>query len=501
MTKSAAVSSGASWMFLTQILIFTGQFIYTFFTARMFAPQIFGAFTVALSLQGIFLVISSSGIPAHVLGLKSINAIELRSLRLSSLFTSVVSSTLFLLLFPIWVSALKGPQCTYDFAPALAGALFISPFASLENALVRRLGLRKHDAFSNLAAFLLATLVALVCAFSTRLAFSLAILTIAIPGFSLIISLALLRTRRIVELGGLNRVSKKFILQVSLQNLGFLMLNQVPVWALSILSGPTALGFFTRATVLTQLPSNNFSEAVNRPLQPMWRHLQDEATFLKAMFDVIIVSCSLSFFFFGTVFAVGPSFTLLWLGSGWKIAAALVQPLAVLGAIHLPYSVATKALEIAKLLRVVRRSQYLGAATLLAGVTLFLVIRDIQFFAWSLAAAEFVSLFSVLLFLRSKRSGQGFWHLKVLLTTTAWSIVNSFLAIGLVYVVSQTNLPRVNEIALFTGGIAAVGFYMVTFRLQPARDILVTRGIRFPSSMGRVLLGTRVQRVKNHDES
>lgn len=465
---------------VAQLIIVVGQFAYSSATARLFTPHEFGEFTAALSLQGILLLASMTGLPSYILREPTLDRRVVTRLRIYALVGAVASGTLYLAISGLWLTMLAASG-GMQFVPLLSAALLIAPFSGIESALLRREGRQRDDALILVVSFLLSSAGAIAVALLTKSAWALAV---AVVGNSLLTLVLSTIWRRVYYRGYVSDLSPTrigYVGQVTLQNLIFLILNQAPGWVLSATQGPTQLGQYTRATVLTQFPATTMANALNRALQPMWRHLEKPKRFASGLMDAVRLSAFLSGAVFAIVFAVGVPLTRIWLGEGWGVAGQLIAPLAAFGATYVPYGVLAASLEMRAKLREIRLSQAVFVVILCIGIAVYLTRRDVVVLAVAVAASQFGALLALSVLSATTVMLSPGRSVRHIVGPLAWASLIAVIARFAVSAVETSAPDFVNDLFGVAVGSAVVLLGLIaTLRWQSTTAVAVRRGFRIP---------------------
>jgi lipopolysaccharide exporter len=473
---------GAGWSLAAQLTVGIGQIVYSGITARVFTPTEFGGFAAALSLQGVLMLLANTGLPSVVLKERDLTRRDVRRVRAYGLIGGLVAAVGYLLLSPVWLSVLNAPSGAV-YVPLLAIALVLAPVASIESALLRREGRAFADSTVIVAAFVLPSAVGVCVALAFREAWALALVTALYP-VALGVGATLNRRDRYRAPGGAGRKSLlSFATTVSAQNLIFLVLGQLPGWAVSAVLGPTSLGHYARATTLAGIPSTSLASALSRAVQPHWRKLADETTTARAMRDTAILTSSLALPLFATLVVVGPSLTSVWLGPGWEEAAVIVPWLAASCGLQVPFSVLANSLEMRGFFRAVRASQVGLASGLLAGLSLFLISRDVQVAAGATVLSQACGLLVLLLAMAKSSFLRKQSLLGAIAVPLAWAAVVGTAGLGGVAAVQTWGMSiggSHDVAAVLAGGLAAASAWVISLRWQPVSAVMAERGMRVP---------------------
>lgn len=477
-----ATASGAAWMLAIQMTISVGQLAYSAVTARYFAPSQFGSFAAALSLQGLLTVLTTTGLPAFLLQAGSVPAGLVKKIRILAVLGGLLASISYILIVPFWLDLLDAHD-----ADAVVGVLtiaqFVAPIAAVESALLRREGRSRADAMTLLVSFIFAYTVGTVSIIVTGNVWTLA-LAVLINAVLLAIFARLTQRPSHDLIGNVSRTSiLRFSGQISRQNVLFLVFQQLPGWVLSASSGAQGYGHFSRASTLVGMPSTAISTAINRALQPQWRHVNDPARMDLAVRDALTLTGWISFSLFGILGALGAELSRLWLGPGWDTAGKLVLPLSIAFAFSIPFTVLANNLEMRGLLVEVRKSQYIIFIATTIPLIFLLITSEVFFAALAVAFGQIAGLIALLKFAPWYNDRSYVQTLGALSRQFLWGISCFFVAeIGSKISVHLDLNPSINSdiFAVLLGGLMALLFLIITLRANEVRIVLSARGIRFP---------------------
>lgn len=489
MTTFRLASHGVSWMIGAQFVVSGGQFIYSAVTARLFTPTEFGGFAAALSLQGLLILLTTTGLPSIVLRERSLSQTDVIAVRVYAGVGGLLAASVFFLLSPAWLVLLNAPS-GQQYIGLLTIALGLGPFAALESALLRREARPVADSASIILAFGVPAVVAVIAAFTTREAWVLALTTALSP----IVLFAAAGTARKASYraGGPQRHRDllRFASTLSVQNVVFLVIGQAPGWLVSAVLGAGSLGQYSRANTLAGMPSTALSTALNRALQPHWWKLEAAEPTKRAIRDTAILAGSLSFPIFAVLAAVGSDLSVLWLGPGWESASQLVPWLAVSFGLQVPFTLLASSLEMRGIFWPVRFSQ-LGLATGLGiGLTAFFFTRDIRVAAMATALSQMLGLITLIGTMAKSSflpAPTLYWALGV---PFAWAIVVGGLAwLGNAGagILGWTLLGSPELASVLCGGALGALGWASTFRWQPVSRTLAERGVSLPALMRKTV--------------
>lgn len=484
--RSARASRAAAAMMVVQVAILVGQLLYSSLTARLFSPREFGEFAAALSLQGVIVLAAMTGLPSYILREPALSRRLVIRLRLFALVGAIIGAAAFMLLSPVWLGFLNA-EGGVRYTPLLVIAIVVAPFAGIESALLRRESRRADDAIILLAAFIISTISASAVAVTTGEAWALALVA-AINSLIVLVASRARRGYALPDAAQAKAAPLSFVAKVTAQNLVFLVINQTPGWLISSGSGAGSLGQFTRSTTLTQQPASSIATALNRAVQPMWRHVDDGRRFGLAALDAVRISACLASGLFAIVAAVGEPLARIWLGDGWDLAGTLVAPLAVGAAAYVPFTILAAALEMRGRLGEIRIAQGVLIVGLAVAFLCLTTTRDIHAVAVSISAAQVVALLVILS--RSRRNFSAQWQASVMSVVEPWlwgtliGVVTTGATLGLATIAHG---PASEVLILIGAGTIGVVAFVTSLRWQSATLVAARRGVRVPA----LLIGGR----------
>ncbi len=367
---------GVLWVTIAQAQLIVGQFVSGGVTARIFAPEVFGGFAAALSLQAIFVMATTTGVPSYVLMRPNLSHGDIRRMRVWTAFAAVTTAALFAVVLPWWLILLQAPS-GLAFVTLLSLSQCVTPSAALELALLRRRRKAGADAAIFGSAGLVGLIVATTVAVLTRAPSSLAVAPLVTSGLTLPLALIFQGASRRGDVGGppleRSRHALRYLMSVSGVNAMHFTITQIPTWVISISFGSRTLGFYSRATSLTSTAATGLFTSLGRVIQPYWRDRAPGAALERALSDALRVTSGISFPLFSVIAVLAPSFVAVGLGEGWQTAGELAVPLALGAAFQVPFAIITAAYEMKARLGPVRNAQFamllMGAAAAAAAAS------------------------------------------------------------------------------------------------------------------------------------
>ncbi|WP_345448853.1 oligosaccharide flippase family protein [Arthrobacter gyeryongensis] len=477
MSTFALAARGVQWMLVAQVLTSLGQFLYAALTARAFPPEVFGTFAAALSLQGLITLMTTTGLPSFALKQQSLSKSFARQIRWWALAGGAVSSLVFLAVSAPWLHLLRASGGSV-FVPILAVAQGLAPIAAVESAIMRREGRSRLDATSLLGAFITANGTAAVVIGLRGEAWSLGLATAIYPVALFVLCRLLNKAQLPVEKKVSIRELLSFSRKITLQNVVFLVLQQLPSWLISSRAGTESLGHFSRASTLAGMPATAMSTSINRALQPHWRKLNEGSSGDRAMVDSAILASALAFPLFGLLVAHAPAIILLWLGPNWSKSANLVPLLAVSYGLSIPFTVVANSAEMRGLFKPVRFAQIAMAVGLAPGLVVLYFSGEPIWACAAMALSQFCGIATLIIRLP--------WYSRRAMKSTILGISEqigwALIICGLGWAAAE--IARSNHLTLFAnsaathltlGFLISAGVWLVTFRFNRARRILKNR--------------------------
>ncbi|WP_407710460.1 lipopolysaccharide biosynthesis protein [Arthrobacter nitrophenolicus] len=467
------------WMLLAQLLTSGGQLLYAALTARAFPPALFGAFTAALSLQGILTLMTTTGLPSFVLKQKLLSRRSAGRVRWMALAGGACASGLFLTLIFPWLHVLGATEGTI-FIPLLLVSQLLAPIATTESSILRREGKSHVDALSLVGAFTVANGTGAFLIARTAEPWTLGLATAVYPAALFLLARVLNNTSLPVGEVSQGSVSEilSFSRKISAQNVIFYMLQQMPSWFTSARAGTESLGYFSRAATLAGMPAGAASTGINRALQPHWRKLGDAEQADRVIKEAGILTAALSFPLFGLLAANGKQVIYLWLGPNWTESADYVPLLAFSFGLAVPFVVLANSAEMRGLFRPLRRAQLAMAVGLCPPLLVLLLTGQALWAAGALALSQCCGLLTLIWQLP--------WHDKKQMLSTfvelgkqiAWAAVAggtgllvSQLVIARDFVLFESASGTQLVFATFAWALAC----LLTWRWNGARTILKAR--------------------------
>ncbi|MET9424190.1 oligosaccharide flippase family protein [Streptomyces sp. NPDC006540] len=325
MTTARSAVHSLLWNFAGAAQAVILQLGYTALTARLVEPATFGAYAIAAAALGILAYFANGGVSVCLLRARRLT----RPLtRLALRTTAVTGCCCFVaaqLAAPA-VGLLWDMEGLVSLVRLLSTQFLVTPMSLAATAALRRCGhaarVVRLELLGQASGFGL-SLTLLVAGWSP---YALAVATPLAAAVVLAGSLRLLAAQPLpdgprpplAELLG----PSTFFTGFSLVQYGC---NTAPLWLVGALFGPAATGYYSRASLFTQLPVAMLAQGINRAAAPALT----ESRGSKGEYDTLCGASAIGLIGFGAIAGVGPALLGVLLGPGWESAGRLVPLLAV----------------------------------------------------------------------------------------------------------------------------------------------------------------------------
>lgn len=481
MTAFMSAAKGAKWTLGCQLFISAAQFLVSAITSRLFLPAEFGGFAASLSLMALMTLMTTTGLPSFILKENELARNHVRSIRAMAAGVGLLTGLVYLGVAPIWLALLRAPE-GIQFIALMAVAQALGPIGNVESALLRRETNLGRDATSLFVTFVLTSGAGVALALWLKQPWTLGVPAAGAPLVMALISrflqLHVYAPGSPLQFRGMLSFSRK----ITVQNMGFMLLQQAPGWIVSMSLGAGALGQFSKAGSLAQMPATALTTVQSRIAQPRWRHAGGLASFQEVVSDAVLISAGLAFPAFAVLAVNGSVLLDLWLGPGWELAGAMVAPLAVGYGISIPFTLMAGSFEMRGKFAPARAAQWCMAGALIPPLTAMIVFRDVSWGGWAIVISQ-AAAFACLVAAVDWQSPQVRHTLIAgILKQIGWAS-----AIGLAgFVASRLawgspdpggyREPLELMVAFATSGL----LWVLTFRWQATSAVLGRRGLKLP---------------------
>ena len=471
-SKLKALASYTAWTLGGQVATTLLQFGYAAVASRIVPDSGFGAFAVALSLSALISLIAQGGLGQAVARTPELHSGKLSFLVLFAVGLGVVAGLLLVVLAAPWAALWDAPDAV---APTrvIGVTAFLAPLSGLLLGVLRRLGEFRALALlatTTSAAGMGVGVIAVVLAPGPM-----ALLVSPVVATLLLTIVALVLTRRHwwakpeaaaarADLGFAWRV-------IGLSMLSYLIAN-VGKWSVSRWVGTDSLGQWNRADVLTAVPIEQGTGALNRAVYPEFRHdIGVQSRTKQAWTDYLILTAWVSFPSSAILAGAAPIATAILFGPGWEQAAAMAPLVAIRWGITAVDTALAGALEAVGRFRLIAVTTLVSLAIVMAGVVVTALTGSWVAALLGLIAGPLVRhLLNVAL---TSRRGALDWF--SLAKGYLWALAPSTVLGGAAALVSAGALGSLPPIAGVFGAailVAAVGTGITKWRNLPPTRIL-----------------------------
>ncbi|QAY61958.1 hypothetical protein ET495_00055 [Xylanimonas allomyrinae] len=448
--RSKAVH-GAAWSAMSSIILRLGSFAVGIVLARVLAPEQFGVYAVALTVQSILMTVADLGLSADLVRSKEPEKIAPTIATLG--LVSGATTTAVTMAVSVPLASLLGSR---EAAPAIAvlsltlvlGSISLVPYSILLR------NFRQRALFLVGAVdFVISTSVTLVLVFAGFGVLGLALGRVAAQVVSSTMQFFL---ARVTPRYGLDRTRLRpilgFGLPIAAANLLAWGLMNIDNVILAHVAGTTALGFYVLAFNISGWPMNALSQSVRSISLPYFSRAGNGATALGV---VVAVGWAGGLLAGGLLAALsGPLISVVY-GDKWMPAAPVLAALGLFGAVRVVFDVFTGYLYASGNATSVLWIQILWLVGLVGSMVLVTPVYGIVGAAWvHLVIAVVVILPAYLVVLH--RSGA---HRREVLGRSVWPTAAAVPAIAVALL--TRHLIEGSVAALLVGGFAAVGVFAV----------------------------------------
>lgn len=333
-----SVARNLLWNYSGSAAQFVFQLGYTAVTARLVAPEAFGAYAIATTVIGLLGRFAGAGVATCLLRAERITRSFLRAAATLAGVTGVICAAGGQLIAPLVAHAWGMPQAE-DMLRLLALQFLVQPGALAATAALRRLEHTNAAVRAELIGQLGGSAGSLAWLLATSSPYALALnapLTSALT-----LGAALVPLCRIpIPAGAPVRIAETWGAGSFFTGYGLVqyLTNNAPLWVVSTCLGPAAAGQFSRAALLGGVPLTVLGQGLNQAAMPEIARVKADGTnvdtparMASAAQDVLCAASAAGLITLGAFAGVGPALFLLLLGPGWASAAPLM-PLLTAGA-------------------------------------------------------------------------------------------------------------------------------------------------------------------------
>lgn len=317
------VAKQSSVLLGVQALLMLMQLSYTAVTARVFSPDTFGAFAVASAITSIGSLLAVNGLAKAAARRPEESPSEDRELLGAALLVSTLLAALLFTSAP-WLSRLWSDADATSLTRLLSLSIIPSAYTGVQFGILRRRGRLGELTSITFVAGLLAILVGVASVLVTRNQLSLAVMPIASPLLQAGLAAHRLRgsawpSQPTVRV----RADVRYGLLSSGTSVATYFIFTTPMWVLSRVVGPAALGSWNRALAITQVPVETATRAWSTVAFPYFRKAPELSSDRQRWTDMF---CTIAWFALPIAAGLAPAVYVLVpvvLGPQWELAAEM----------------------------------------------------------------------------------------------------------------------------------------------------------------------------------
>lgn len=386
------VVSGVAWSFSEKLLSMVVQMVVSIVVARQLAPADFGIMAIMTFFTSVALAIVDSGFSQTLIRKQQPTDEEYRSVLG---FNIVVSLVLYILLLGVAhpLSQLYDAPVIRDIAPVLFLVLPINSLCVVQTVMFTRefrfALLSKIVFFSSLVSGIAAVVMALAgCGIWSLVAQRLLMMGIKAAAFW---SIRWWRTEARFSLAAL-RAMAPFSLRLLATDLIASIYNNVAQLFIGKMHSTVALGYYSQAQKLKELPVTSTVQAVQGVTFPALAELKDDDDkFAEGFVRIVRLLAFVLFPVMLGFVAIAPDMFMLLLGSKWMPTVPYFEILALSGMAYPLAVVAYNILKVRSDGRVIVRLEVVKRIIMTA-VLCYTIPRGVESVAWGMTTMAFVEL-------------------------------------------------------------------------------------------------------------
>jgi O-antigen/teichoic acid export membrane protein len=335
-TLTGRALGGAVWGYSGAVVLVVTQIVSTMFTARLVSPSQFGAYASALTFTVILSYFTLNPIGNALLRQRQLGPRVIHTAFTLSILVTAGATVVMLAGAGLWASLWHIPQAE-DVARVCAVGLFFNCIATVPLALLRHAFRFGTAAAIETGMQVVGAGIGVAGAASLHSAVALAMGQAAAAAGVFVLSVFLTRN----QLGfALRRDERRelvsFSRKVSLLNLGFFGLYNVPAWYVGRAFGAASLGMYSRADVVCGLPLNYLMTNATKVLYPLYGRLRGDQARLRALIsDGVTLLTGFSWPLLGLLAGSAAVVVRVLLGDRWAEAAPLLTIFCLVGAANI----------------------------------------------------------------------------------------------------------------------------------------------------------------------
>ncbi|GAA4753352.1 lipopolysaccharide biosynthesis protein [Amnibacterium soli] len=339
------LASGAAWTYGSQLIGVVAQFGYAAVTSRLVGPEQFGIYAITLAITALVTLIATGGLGQTIGRLQEVLPSTVHALCTLALLLGLVSAAVLGLAAPLWAGLWSTPEATPAVA-VMAISAFTAPFYGLVTGLVRRLGHFRLLAGQQLLGTLLGMAAGVGAVLISRTDISLLVSPIVAQLLTTIF--CAWTSRRHLGLGRLGGAMAELSFSAKLtvaSVLSYGVGNVTRIVATGAL-GPSAIGYWNRAEVISIIPFQQVQTALIQTIYPEFRHDREGTERARRVWTDLLVITGWGLMVVAALGALTvPALVTVLLGPQWSAARVLVPILMFAGAVQAVGTILAAAIE------------------------------------------------------------------------------------------------------------------------------------------------------------
>ncbi|RIX26093.1 oligosaccharide flippase family protein [Amnibacterium setariae] len=339
------LASGAAWTYGSQLVGVVAQFGYAAVTSRLVGPEQFGIYAITLAITALVTLLATGGLGQTVGRLQEVLPSTVHALCTLALLLGLASAAVLGLAAPLWAGLWSTPEATPAVA-VMAISAFTAPFYGLVTGLVRRLGHFRLLAAQQLIGTLAGMGAGVVAVLLSRTDISLLVSPIVAQLLTTV--LCAWTSRRHLGLGRLGGAVAELSFSAKLtvaSVLSYGVGNVTRIVATGAL-GPSAIGYWNRAEVISIIPFQQVQTALIQTIYPEFRHDREGTERARRVWTDLLVITGWGLMVVAAVGALAvPALVTVLLGPQWSAARVLVPILMFAGAVQAVGTILAAAIE------------------------------------------------------------------------------------------------------------------------------------------------------------
>ena len=380
-TVARRAGRGLAWSTVSSLVLRMGNFGVGILVARLIAPEQFGVFAVALTVQSVVLAVVELGLTAYLVRQGNISTHAPTATTVSVGLGAVLALGMVGLAGP--VAALMGTEAAAPVIRVMAISLIISALSTVPHAAMQRAFRQSAQFVVDGCGLVLNAVTVIVLVRAGFGAMSLAVASVVSLGLTCALQYWMTRTR---PRFGFDRTVAtslvRFGVPLAMANLlSWVVMNSAFV-VVGWHSGPLLLGFYVLAFNMASWPMTSIGLALRVVALPAFSHLPPDRR-AAALRPAVALSWSVALLVGVLLSALASALIGIVYGEKWLPAAAALTGLALFGAQRVLFDLLASFLIAAGAIRQVFVVQLVWLVALIPGLLLGLSLGGLAGAAWA----------------------------------------------------------------------------------------------------------------------